>query len=415
MQHSVLIVEDSRAYRNYLTALLSKLEVDLLIADDYQSARRLLDAPESTNILCAVLDYCLPDAQDGEIVDLLIEKNIPSIVLTAHVNDDIRQRLVNKGILDYILKDSVASVAYLAPLIDRLINNLTHTALVVDDSVMVRRHMCQLLQRCYIHCLEAENGQQGLEILKQHPRITLVIVDHDMPIKNGVTMIQETLALYPRHKFMLLGVSASNDRSITSQFLKAGANDFLHKPFNQDEFYCRVNNLLNLKDSNDRMFYLANKDALTGLWNRRFFFDHIYTTKNLISIAMLDLDHFKKVNDLYGHAMGDQVLQSVAQCMKNLFNHEDNELVARFGGEEFCLYSKQEFPIVIEKLEQLIKQVASLSFSHNQHSFSVTISVGLFCGYQDISTLVNRADDMLYEAKRRGRNQLIYKPNHLAT
>ena len=74
----------------------------------------------------------------------------------------------------------MTSVAYLTALIEYLINNLTHTALLVDDSVMARRHMRQLLQHCYIHCLEAENGEQGLEILKQHPRIMLVIVDHDM-------------------------------------------------------------------------------------------------------------------------------------------------------------------------------------------------------------------------------------------
>lgn len=410
VHHAVLIVEDSRAYRKYLGALLEKLGVELMLADCYQSAVQQLAQPEATHIICAVLDYCLPDAQDGEVVDLLLNHNIPSIVLTAHVNDDIRKRLLAKGILDYILKDSAASVAYLAPLIQRLIDNLKHTALIVDDSVMIRRHMCQLLQRSYIHCLEAENGQEGLEVLKNNDQITLVIVDHDMPVKNGVTMIQETMSLFPRHKFMLLGVSASNDRSITSQFLKAGANDFLHKPFNQDEFYCRVNNLLNLKDSNDRMFHLANKDALTGLWNRRFFFDHIYTTTNLISIAMLDLDHFKKINDRYGHAKGDEVLIAVAQCMQSLFPEQEHDMVARFGGEEFCIYSSRNFSEVIDKLEQLIQQIGHLRFQHQGQEFSTTISIGLFCGYQDISTLVNRADDLLYQAKKSGRNQLIYRP-----
>ncbi|MGR5542072.1 diguanylate cyclase, partial [Vibrio campbellii] len=104
----------------------------------------------------------------------------------------------------------------------------------------------------------------------------------------------------------ILGLSGSDDRTMTAQFLKAGANDFLYKPFNQEELFCRIHHLLEMKEAHLEMYRLANQDALTGLWNRRYLFNQSCPSScSARSVAMLDIDFFKKVNDNYGHDAGD--------------------------------------------------------------------------------------------------------------
>ncbi len=238
MSNKILVVEDSRAFNNYLQQILNQAGYEVLAAESYAEAQSILTSqPE---LLCAVLDYCLPDAQDGEIIDLVLSHQQKVIVLTAMLQDDAREKMLAKGVLDYILKDSIVSVSYLLPLIKRLTNNQQHKCLVVDDSMTVRRHVVQLLEHQYIQTLQAENGQQAIEVIEQNPDITLVLTDHDMPIKDGITMIRELRQKLDKNQLAILGISGSDDHSMTARFLKAGANDFLYKPFNQEEFFCRI-------------------------------------------------------------------------------------------------------------------------------------------------------------------------------
>ena len=148
MSHKILVVEDSRAFRNYLYQQLSNSGYEVAMAESIEEAESIL--AHETDFLCAVLDYCLPDGQDGEIIDLVLSHKHKVIVLTAMFNDDVRESVLAKGVLDYILKDSMASVSYLLPLIKRITNNKNHKALVVDDSSLVRRYVVQLLEHQYI-------------------------------------------------------------------------------------------------------------------------------------------------------------------------------------------------------------------------------------------------------------------------
>ncbi|MEF1259615.1 response regulator, partial [Vibrio harveyi] len=214
MSNKILVVEDSRAFNNYLQQILNQAGYEVLAAESYAEAQSILTSqPE---LLCAVLDYCLPDAQDGEIIDLVLSHQQKVIVLTAMLQDDAREKMLAKGVLDYILKDSMASVSYLLPLIKRLTNNQQHKCLVVDDSMTVRRHVVQLLEHQYIQTLQAENGQQAIEVIEQNPDITLVLTDHDMPIKDGITMIRELRQKLDKNQLAILGISGSDDHSMTA-------------------------------------------------------------------------------------------------------------------------------------------------------------------------------------------------------
>ncbi|ENC6721754.1 diguanylate cyclase [Vibrio harveyi] len=402
MSNKILVVEDSRAFNNYLQQILNQAGYEVLAAESYAEAQSILTSqPE---LLCAVLDYCLPDAQDGEIIDLVLSHQQKVIVLTAMLQDDAREKMLAKGVLDYILKDSMASVSYLLPLIKRLTNNQQHKCLVVDDSMTVRRHVVQLLEHQYIQTLQAENGQQAIEVIEQNPDITLVLTDHDMPIKDGITMIRELRQKLDKNQLAILGISGSDDHSMTARFLKAGANDFLYKPFNQEEFFCRVHQILDMKEATTDLFRMANQDSLTGLWNRRFLFGQTCDSDEQRNIAMLDIDFFKKVNDNYGHDGGDAALVMVANILKIYF---PDDVIARFGGEEFCIQAYGSYDDFVTRLEQMRQRVEKTPIPYQDDQIQVTISVGVSNIKGNLDQQIKIADDRLYQAKGNGRNQTV--------
>ncbi|PMJ90174.1 response regulator [Vibrio sp. 10N.261.55.A7] len=402
MSSKILIVEDSRAFRNYLYSLLSDAGYDVYTAESIEDARTLLN--QKHDFLCAVLDYCLPDGQDGEIIDLVLDYQYKVIVLTAMFQEEIRERVIAKGVLDYILKDSMSSVSYLLPLVNRLTNNRDHRALVVDDSKVVRRHIGQLLEGQYINVIQAEDGQQAIDVLKQNPDITFVITDHDMPIKDGISMIREIRIQHDKNDLAILGLSGSDDRTMTARYLKAGANDFLHKPFNQEEFFCRVHQILDMKEATGKLYRLANEDALTGLWNRRYLFQHFDNKSEFQNIAMLDIDFFKKVNDNYGHDGGDAALVTLSQILKLYFS---DDVVVRFGGEEFCIQSNSSTEEFITRLEHMRKRIETTIIPHLDHQITITVSIGVSNIEASLEEQIKLADDRLYQAKENGRNRIV--------
>ncbi|OEF09116.1 response regulator [Vibrio genomosp. F10] len=402
MGSKILVVEDSRAFRNYLHSLLSEAGYDVYSAESIADALKLLG--EGHDFLCAVLDYCLPDGEDGEIIDIVLEQNYKVIVLTAMFQEEIRESVLAKGVLDYILKDSMASVSYLLPLVNRLTNNKMHKALVVDDSKVVRKHICQLLEHQYIHVIQAQDGQQAIEILETDPEITLIITDHDMPVKDGITMIRDIRIHYDKNQLAILGISGSDDRTMTARYLKAGANDFLTKPFNQEEFFCRVHQVLDMKEANSKLYRMANQDSLTGLWNRRYLFHHLDNKVVHQNIAMLDIDFFKKVNDNYGHDGGDAALVTLAHILKIYFS---NDIVVRFGGEEFCIQSNAPSDEFLSRLEHMRQRIETTAISHEDHDISITVSIGVSNIKGSLNEQIKLADDRLYMAKNAGRNQIV--------
>ncbi|WED22460.1 diguanylate cyclase [Vibrio sp. JC009] len=402
MQEKVLIVEDSETYRNYLASQIATLNYEVVQAKTYAQAKEIMQ--HETNFLCAVTDLCLPDAEDGEIVDLAHQYDLKVIVITANFDDQIRQHFIAKGIVDYIIKENISSVTYLLTLLNRLNKNKWHKALVVDDSRPIRHRLVQLLEHQYIRTVQAENGEQAIQKMKENPDITFIITDHNMPVKDGITMTRELRRKYDRNQLVILGLSGTESESLTAKFLKAGANDYLKKPFNQEELFCRVQNLLNMKDSSDELYKMANQDSLTGLWNRRYLFQHADTSKEQCNVAMMDIDFFKKINDKFGHEGGDQALRTVSHIITIYFN---DDLAARVGGEEFCVVNYGDFDSFVKRLEHLRTRIENTAIPFGNSEIRVTISIGATKAKRNIDTMMSIADERLYQAKKSGRNQLI--------
>lgn len=402
VNNRILVVEDSRSFRNYLNNQISKINLEVVSAESLAEATTILE--NDTNFLCAVLDYCLPDGQDGQVIDLALTYRLKVIVVTARFDVKLRDDMLAKGVIDYIVKDSFASISYLLPLLTRLSRNKYHKALVVDDSMTIRRHLVQLLDHHYIRSVEAENGVEALEVLKNDPEITLIITDNMMPEKDGISMTKEIRLTYDRSQLAILGISTTKSKTVTSMFLKSGANDYLTKPFNQEEFYCRVQNLLNMKDISDDMFKMANQDALTGLWNRRYLFSTVDEQNEKRNVAMLDIDFFKKINDNYGHEGGDQALITISHIIAIYFK---DDLAARFGGEEFCIVNYGDYDAFVQRLESMRRRIEKTAIPYDNKEIRLTISIGCTKAKRDIDTMIRIADERLYAAKTNGRNLVI--------
>lgn len=221
MEQKVLVVEDSRPFRRIIEIELRKAGFTPVLTNNIAEAEKVLD--ESTDFLCAILDYCLPDGQDGEIIDVCLSVDIKVIVLTALMDDMTRERVLAKTVIDYIPKDSPTCISSIIPILKRLENNSSHKVLVVDDSVTARRYIRSLLERQYLTVVEACNGAQALEVINEKNDITLVITDYSMPERDGASLIKELRKTHRPGQLAAIGLSASDEAALTAKFLKAGA------------------------------------------------------------------------------------------------------------------------------------------------------------------------------------------------
>ena len=338
----VLLVEDSSAtgslIKNYIESMLS---MNVLWVQTYKEAIHLIDN-FSASFFVGLLDINLPIAPHGEIVDYAISKKMPTVVFTADSSNEQHKMIWSKHIVDYVMKEGPDSLDYIVSLLKRLEENKKIKILVIDDSPSYRKIICNYLRTQNYKVYDAENGKKGLEILEENTDIKMLIIDYKMPDINGFQLTKMVRQRYKKEQLAIIGMSSEESEALPARFIKFGANDFLVKPFHAEEFYCRVNQNIDLIKYVETIKDASYTDFLTGLYNRRYFYqfgEMMYANadrNNLpILIGMVDIDYFKKVNDTYGHEAGDLVLKNIARILKNRFRKSD--IVSRFGGEEFCI------------------------------------------------------------------------------
>ncbi|HEV2400974.1 MAG TPA: diguanylate cyclase [Candidatus Sulfotelmatobacter sp.] len=298
------------------------------------------------------------------------------------------------------------------------------TILVVDDSPIYRKLVEQSLSNQRYRLLFARNGGEALDAFaQQHPE--LVITDWSMPDLSGLELCRRIRQDFREHYAYLILVTSNSNKEQVIEGLSAGADDYVTKPFHPGELVARVgvgSRMIQLhreiETKNRQLEQLALTDPLTGLPNRRAI--DLWVDNQLSSAArhefpvwvvIADLDHFKKVNDTYGHDAGDNVLKAFSALLKA--NTRRSNICGRLGGEEFLLIlshtNREQTQIALERIRN---RLAAEKFRLTNETFSVTASFGVagFSGAQavEFADLLAHADAALYSAKANGRNRVEF-------
>jgi diguanylate cyclase (GGDEF)-like protein len=408
---AILLIEDQHSLAHMTAAMLyERWDFAVTIATTMQHAKEIIQEQPDAFFL-AVSDLNLPDAPKGQIIDVLTEAKLPFIALTGMFNEEMRNDIMSRGAIDYVLKDSINAYEYIVELVGRLYKNTTTKVMVIDDSASVRQLLQRMLQVQFLQVVTAENGRDGITKLWQQPDIKLVLVDHEMPVMDGFTFLSTVRRKLSKVQLAVIGISGSENKQLSAQFLKMGANDFIAKPFSYEELACRVRQNLEMQEGIEAVRYIAFHDYLTGLLNRRAFFEQgaVLFDKNIknanpVAVAVIDIDFFKKINDAYGHDAGDITLKHFSAV---LVEHFGANLVARIGGEEFAVLI-DETTNVEARFEAMRLHVASATVDFNNVQIAYTISIGLTQQSQSgLKAMLKLADTNLYQAKNSGRNQLV--------
>ncbi|NML73278.1 diguanylate cyclase [Rhizobium sp. S-51] len=419
----VLVIEDSRTFSSLLCHRFEKEHG--LRATHCASTRAFREAVARADqpFDIAVVDLNLPDSPDGQVLDEVAALGIPAVVFTADFNRRMRERVVERGVADYVIKNNERAVDMVVQTVDRILANRHVRVLLVDDVTSARKMLVDMLQVQQFQVFEATTGSEALDMLVKHPGIDLVITDYHMPDMDGYELTRRIRREHTSDKLRIIGISSSADRLLSASFLKAGANDFVYRPFVVEELQCRIGHNIETLTQLRQLRLAAFSDYLTGLRNRRHFFDEgparvasCLEHGEACSMAMLDIDHFKKLNDTYGHEIGDRVLKAVATRLSHMIEDTDH-LLARLGGEEFgILLAGLDSEAASRFCEQVRQSIAELHVALDDTDLTVTASIGVaeVGGIENFSNYLNAADQFLYLAKRYGRNR-VYSDNTLLT
>ncbi len=298
--------------------------------------------------------------------------------------------------------------------------------LVADDDPVSRRLMERILQQSAYEVIPVENGRQATFELAREGGPRLALIDWMMPELDGPSVCREVRTRQnDSYIYMLLLTSKESSEDIVKG-LEAGADDYLTKPCRPAELRARLHTgrrILQLEDklveAREEMRFKATHDALTSLWDRgailallRSELSRSERAHSPVSLLLCDIDHFKKINDAYGHQTGDEVLEEVATRL--LCGVRSHDAVGRYGGEEFLiLLSGCSRENLIERAEHLRRSISGSPFPTSEGSISVSMSVGAITienwdKSSAIEQFLKKADVALYRAKASGRDRVDY-------
>jgi two-component system, cell cycle response regulator len=299
------------------------------------------------------------------------------------------------------------------------------TVLIAEDDPISRRILQSCLQGWNYRVYACKNGLDAWHALQQEHAPQMAILDWMMPGMDGIDICHRIRSLQPDPYRYLLLLTAKDDKHDIVQGLEAGADDYLTKPFDVDELHARVragkrilelqNELIQARES---LRFEALHDHLTGVWNRGAVLNLLQRevqrrqrSGEALGVIMADVDHFKNINDSYGHLVGDTVLAEVARRLTGSVRGYDS--VGRYGGEEFLIIAPGCDPKgLVVSAERLRAVIAESPIASTVGPIPVTLSVGLVSVNAGDSepvehiALVQAADSALYRAKAAGRNRV---------
>lgn len=290
--------------------------------------------------------------------------------------------------------------------------------LVVDDSPLVHRLLKARLRDESIQLMHAKSGDEALELIYAND-VAAVLLDLSMPGKDGFEVLREIGGKEATAHIPVIVLSGQQDSQDKVMAFGLGAMDYITKPFDLAELRARLRSALRIHRLVRMLSERAQLDGLTGLWNRSHLDERLAQMVSSserndrpLSLALLDLDHFKSINDNYGHPAGDAALQGAAELIANAARSAD--IPCRYGGEEFALLLPETTPEQAEKLcDRIRESIAARDWpAHPDRRITVSIGVAGSTGATGLPAedWIAHADAALYKAKEGGRNRVVVTP-----
>ena len=442
MSARILVVDDMETNRRLLEARLSAEYFEVIQAVDGASCLEIA-AREAPDLI--LLDVMMPGMDGFETCRRLKAdktlRHVPVVMVTALDQRQDRIKGLEAGADDFLTKpvDDVAlfarvrSLLRLKAVMDEL--RLRETAVEPEDDEAVAKG-----GRIAIAAADADTAarlaaklpapfkalphHEPLEALRAADGCDLVVVDLSSPRFDGLRLCARVRSDAATRQIPILAVVESDDRAAMVRALDLGVNDVIFRPVDGGELSARARTLIKrksladaLRDRLEESLEMAVTDPLTGLYNRRYVLsrlrqalDTLERSGEPVSVALIDIDHFKRINDSWGHQAGDRVLKGFAERMGRELRAID--IAGRYGGEEFLIiFTDATASSALEAAERTRAAMAREPFvlTSGAESFSVTLSAGVAeaAPGDDVEDVLARADSALYEAKASGRNQVI--------
>ena len=296
--------------------------------------------------------------------------------------------------------------------------------LVAEDDLTSRTILTAILQKWGYEVVSAVDGEQALELLKQPEAPRLALLDWSMPSLSGIEVCSRLRENQVYDSIYIIILTAKSEKQNIVEGLNAGANDYIVKPYDNDELQARINvgkrmveTQAELENAKSALIHEAMHDSLTGIYNRKAILDFLkkelsrtIRTGGILGLGMCDLDHFKNINDKYGHQTGDEVLKGFTRIINA--NLRDYDLIGRYGGEEFLIV----LPTIGDTKKHLVfkrlcKAVSDTKIPTRSGDISITVSIGVTQsdGKDSVDEILTKADNALYKAKGMGRNCVCYE------
>lgn len=281
--------------------------------------------------------------------------------------------------------------------------------LIVDDEEVVLESLKRIVERGGYDCFVARGAMEALRILEEN-QVDIVISDIKMPGMDGMELLREIKAHFPDVDALMM--TGFDTKETFVQVIEAGATDFIAKPFHQDELLAKIKRIVRERELKAELLYLSIHDSLTGLYNRRYFYQRLQEEVERakrqgrhLALLILDVDHFKDYNDTHGHLEGDEVLRTLAQILNSCIR-QNVDTVYRYGGDEFAVL------LVETDLEQAKKVAERIRRAFAQKKIDhCTLSLGaasLSPQGGTMEDLIREADEAMYRAKKSGGNKVAH-------
>lgn len=456
MSARILVVDDILPNVKLLEAKLSSEYYDVVTATNGLEA---LEKVESENPDIVLLDVMMP-GMDGFEVCSRIKQNpkvahIPVVMVTALTDTQDKVRGLEAGADDFLSKpiNDIALMARVRSLVrlkmaldewrmrENTANQLGVTdeasnvmkqpvtgakVLVIEDKEFEKRKVVETLAEDQDTVLGASYGPEAMEMVSHH-EFDLIIISLNLEHEDGLRLCSHLRSNERTRNIPIVMVAEEDDMKKIAHGLEIGAHDYILRPVDRNELLARVRTQVRRKRFQERLrssyevsLSMALTDALTGLYNRRYLEVHMdklmeknREMRKTLAVLYLDIDHFKSVNDTYGHKVGDEILQGFAKRM--LEGLRSFDLVARLGGEEFVAVLPEVIDDrsyrVAERLRTMIEG-KPFACSAPGGSLQITASIGgtiIEPGEHTVADVLKRADACLYKAKQSGRNCVVFE------